>query len=86
MAIIKSKKKRIITNEKSRVRNQDVRSRVKTFVKKATDAIDAKDKAAAETAVKAAVSEIDRGIKKGTFHANSGARKKSSLQRRVNAL
>ena len=86
MANIKSKKKRVITNEKSRVRNQQVKSRVKTFVKKALAAIEAKDKSVAEPAVKAAVAEIDRAVKKGTFHPNNGARKKASLQRRANTL
>jgi small subunit ribosomal protein S20 len=86
MANIKSQKKRIVTNEKRRQRNQSVQSRMKTYMKKAEEALASKDKAAAEAAVLAAVSEIDRAARKGTIHVNSASRKKSSLQRRIAAL
>jgi len=86
MANIKSQKKRVLTNEKSRQRNQAVKSRLKTIMKQADAALSGSDKAAADAAVKTAVSEIDRAKKKGIIHANSAARKKSSLERRSNAM
>lgn len=86
MPNIKSQKKRVLTNEKSRLRNQDIKSRLKTYMKQADEALSGSDKAAAESAVSAAVSEIDRAKRKGTIHANSAARKKSSLARRINAF
>lgn len=86
MPNIKSQKKRVLTNEKSRLRNQDIKSRLKTYMKQAEDALNGSDKAAAESAVSTAVSEIDRAKRKGTIHANSAARKKSSLTRRINAF
>lgn len=85
MANIKSQKKRIITNEKRRRRNVTVRSRVKTFLKQAEEAIAAKDAGRIREAVREAVRELDKAASKGILHANSVARKKSSLQRRVNA-
>ncbi len=85
MANIKSQKKRILTNEKRRVRNVAVRTRVKTYVKQAEDAIKEKDVEKIAAATKKAVIEIDRAAKNGVFHANSAARKKGSLQRQANA-
>ena len=86
MANIKSQKKRILTNEKRRQRNVDVRSRVKTMVGKARAALDAKDPEAVKTAVPAAVSAIDRAAAKGVYHKNTAARKKAKLQSRAASL
>ena len=85
MANIKSQKKRNLTNEKRRVRNVAVRTRVKTYVKQAEAAFEEKDAEKISVATKRALSEIDRAAKKGVFHANSAARKEGSLQRQANA-
>ena len=71
MANIKSAKKRILVAEKRAEKNKSVRSRVKTAVKKVDAAIAANDKAAAEAALKAAVSELDKATKKGIYHKNT---------------
>ena len=86
MANIKSQKKRILTNEKSRQRNMAVRSRMRTMIKHALTAIEAKDAEQVKTAVPAALSAIDRAASKGVIHANNAARKKSSIQHRAAAL
>ena len=75
LANIKSAKKRILVAEKRAEKNKSVRSRVKTAVKKVDAAIAANDKAAAEAALKAAVSELDKATKKGIYHKNTTARK-----------
>ena len=85
MANIKSQKKRNKTNEKARLRNIDVRARVRTFMKKADSAIEAKDAAKIDEAVKAAITEIDVALRKGIYHKNNAARKKSRLQLRATA-
>ena len=85
MANTKTAKKRIITNERNRQRNIAVRSRMKTHIKEAETALAGKDKPKTEEAVKAACSEIDRAVKKGVIHARTGARKKSSLERKASA-
>ena len=41
MANIKSQKKRILTNEKRRVRNQSVKSELKTLVRRTREAVEA---------------------------------------------
>jgi len=86
MANIKSQKKRNLTNERRRQRNVAVRSRMKTQVKLALEAIDAKDAETARTALPAALSQIDRAASKGVIHPNNAARKKSILQRRARTL
>lgn len=86
MANIKSQKKRNLTNEKSRQRNMAVRSRMKTMIKGALTAIDTKDAEQIKVAVPAALSAIDRAASKGVIHANSAARKKSSIQHRLVAV
>lgn len=86
MANIRSAKKRNITNEKSRQRNVAVKSRMKTLVKQAAEAITSKDAAKIKETLPAALAEIDRAASKGVIHRNSAARKKSTLQRTAGAL
>ena len=54
MANIKSQKKRIITNEKARLRNRAVRSELKTATRAVHDAVEAKNGAEAYAAALAA--------------------------------
>ena len=86
MANIKSAKKRILVNETKAARNKAIRSKVKTSIKKVDAAIAANDKAAAEAALKAAVSELDKATKKGIYHKNTTARKVSRMTIAVNKL
>lgn len=79
MANIKSQIKRNRQNEKARQRNKAVRSEVKTRVKHAEA-----DPTNPEAA-RAAMSTIDRARSKGVLHPNAAARKKSRLQKRLNA-
>lgn len=83
MAIIKSQKKRVLTNEKQRQRNVAVRARVKTFLKNAQTAIEQSDPKQIDEALKAAIKEIDIAERKGVYHKNNAARKKSRLHRRA---
>ena len=83
MANIKSSKKAIRTTERNRQRNIAVKSRMKTYVKHAMEAIEAKDADRVKATLTDALSEIDRAASKGVIHPNSAARKKSTLQRRA---
>ena len=86
MANIKSAKKRILVAETRAARNKAIRSKVKTYVKKVEAAIIAGDKAAAQAALVAAISEIDKATTKGVFHKNTASRKVSRLSKAVNAM
>lgn len=86
MANIKSQIKRIKTNEKARLRNQAVRSAVRTEVRKTRAAVDAGDKAAAEAQLRITSRILDKAVSKGVFHRNNAANKKSALAKAVNSI
>ena len=86
MANIKSAKKRILVNQTKYERNKSVKSAVKTAVKKVEAAVAAKDKAAAQAALLAATSEIDKATSKGVYHKNTASRKVSRLAKAVSAM
>jgi small subunit ribosomal protein S20 len=86
VANIKSQIKRIKTNEKARLRNQAVKSEVKTAVRQARAAAASGDFAAAEAACRVASRKLDKAVSKGVLHKNNAANKKSALAAQVNAL
>ena len=86
MANIKSAKKRILVIETKTMRNKAIKSKVKTMIKKVDAAIVANDKAAAEAALKVAISEISKAASKGVYHKNTAARKISRLTIAVNKM
>ncbi len=86
MANIKSSVKRIEIAERNRLRNKAYRSAVKTFTKKYLAAASGYASSPSEEAKKAAqelmseaYSKIDKAVKRGVYHRNTGAHKKSSL-------
>ena len=86
MANIKSKIKRIGTNEKARQRNVAVKSELKTHVRKVREAIAAGDKPAAQTALQTATTKLDKAVSKGIIHENQAANRKSALAKKVSSL
>lgn len=85
MANTKSAKKAIKTQERRRVRNQMVKTRVRGTFKKANQAVAANDSEQAAADVKVAISQIDKAVSKGIIHKNTAARKKSRLMKKLNA-
>ena len=83
MATHKSAKKRIRTNERKRVVNQQGTTRIKSSVKKV---MTTNNKEEAEKLYKEAVSILDKGTTKGLIKKNTASRKKSSLTRHLNSL
>jgi small subunit ribosomal protein S20 len=86
VANIASAKKRARQSEKRRARNVAQRSMIRTFIKKVVKAVEAKDKAAAQTAYAEMVPVVDRYATKGQIHKNKAARHKSRLAARIQAL
>ena len=85
MANIKSQKKRILTNEKARLRNKSVKSSLKTAVRKFHEAVAAGSsdaKALAADATRA----LDKAASKGVIHANQAANRKSSISKQASSL
>ena len=83
MPNIKQQKKRVITNEGRRERNAAIKSRMRTYMKKVDEALESGNADAVKLAAGKAISEIDRACSAGVIHANSAARKKSSISRRT---
>ena len=86
MANIKSQKKRIITNEKSRMRNRAVKSELKTATRRVKDAVAAGDGATAYAAALAACRLMDKAVSKGVIHKNQAANRKSGIMRIANTI
>ena len=81
MANTKSALKRMRQNERRRLRNRAVRSKVRTAVKVAR----ATEGQAASAAILEAIRALDKAAAKGVLHRNTAARKKSALARRLAA-
>ena len=86
VANIPSQIKRNRQNEKRRARNKSVRSRLRTTLKKFDAAIEAGDRAEAESAYRDATRELDRAATRGVIHRNNAGNKKSRLARRLNGI
>ncbi len=86
MPNIKSAIKRARQNEKRRVRNKALKTRVKTEVKRVLAAIDeGREEQEVRALLHNALRMIDKVGTKGVFHKRTVARKKSRLTRHVNA-
>ncbi|MDD3173134.1 MAG: 30S ribosomal protein S20 [Herbinix sp.] len=86
MANIKSAKKRILVNETKAIRNKQIKSKVKTVIKKVDAAVATGDKDLAKTNLVVAVSEINKACSKGIYHKNTAARKVSRLTKAINNI
>ena len=86
MANIQSAKKRARQAEVARMRNASQRSMLRSQIRKVLKAIEAKDKAGAETAYQAAQPVLDRFASRGLIHKNKAARHKSRLAAHIKAL
>ena len=86
MANTKSAKKMVRKIATRTEVNKARRSRMRTYVRKVEEAIEAGDKSAAAEALKAAQPEIMRAAGKGVIHKNTSSRKVSRLSARVKAM
>ena len=84
MAHTHSAIKRIRQAERRRIRNQMVKSRVKTLIKRARQLIESGDLEEARLSVGDAISALDRAAERGVLHRNNAARRKSRLMKRYN--
>ncbi len=90
MANIKSSIKRIQISERNRLRNKSYKSAIKTLMKKYFDAAQTYTSAPSpeqmtvvQERMSIAVSKIDKAVKRGVLHRNTGARKKARLARAI---
>ena len=86
MANIKSQKKRIITNEKRRMRNRAVKSELKTAVRHVKDAVAEGNGKDAYAFACEACRLMDKAASKGVIHKNQAANRKSGIMRLANTV
>ncbi|MEE3718084.1 30S ribosomal protein S20 [Tumidithrix elongata RA019] len=93
MANIKSAIKRIQISERNRLHNKAYKSAVKTLMKKYFDAVETYQASPSPEALEdvnlkmsLAYSKIDKAVKRGVLHGNTGARRKSRIANAIKAI
>jgi small subunit ribosomal protein S20 len=81
MANIASQKKRIARTERERLENRRLASAVKTQFRGFEDAVKSGDVEAVEAEHRKLLSRIDKAVRKGALHCNTGARKRARAAR-----
>jgi small subunit ribosomal protein S20 len=77
MANNHSQEKRILRARRERFENRRYTSAIKTYFRRLETAVGAGDDAAADTEHRQLVSLIDKAVKRGALHRNTGGRKKA---------
>lgn len=86
MANIESAKKRARQAIVRTARNTARKSRIRTIVRKAEEAIKSGDRMVAVEAVRIAQKELMHGVSKGVMHLKTASRKVSRMAARTNAI
>ena len=81
MANIHSQEKRILRTERERNENRRYTSAVKTYFRRLEAAVAADDAELADAEHRRLVQLIDKAVKRGALHHNTGARKKTRAAR-----
>jgi small subunit ribosomal protein S20 len=81
MANIASQIKRNNRSLRERQENRQYTSQIKTYFRRLQDAVTAGDDARADEDHRRLVKLVDKAVKRGALHRNSGARKKSRAAR-----
>ena len=78
--------KRARQTDTKTTRNRANKSRLRSALRSLREAIAKNDKEAAQTAYRATVSAVDKGVQKGVLHKNTASRYKARLNARVKAV
>ena len=81
MANIHSQKKRIARAERERLENRQYTTKIKTYFRRLEQAVAGGEDDVAESEHRVLVQTIDKAVKRGAIHRNTGARKKSRAAR-----
>lgn len=81
MANIHSQKLRILRTERERLENKHYTSTIKTYFRRLEAAAESGEAEKAESELRLLVSVIDKAVKRGALHRNTGARKKARASR-----
>jgi len=86
VANIKSQIKRNKTNEKARLRNQSIKSALRTTIRTFRETVASGDKDKAAELLVTTSRALDKAASKGIIHKNQAANKKSAMALAVNKL
>jgi small subunit ribosomal protein S20 len=81
MANIHSQKKRILRAERERLENRRYTSTIKTYFRRLEATVAEGDDAKSDAEHRELVQTIDKAVKRGALHRNTGDRKKSRAAR-----
>ena len=81
MANIHSQKKRILRAERERLENRNYTSAIRTYVRRLEAAVRSGQDTVADAEHVRVQRTIDKAVKRGALHRNTGARKKSRAAR-----
>ena len=81
MANIASQEKRILRAARERAENRRYTSAIKTYFRRLQTAVEGGDAAAVAEEHRRLVQLIDKAVKRGALHRNTGARKKARAAR-----
>ena len=81
MANIHSQKKRIQRAQRERLENRRYTSKIKTYFRRLEHAVAGGDEGVIDSEHRVLVQAIDKAVKRGAIHRNTGARKKSRAVR-----
>ncbi|HMD55935.1 MAG TPA: 30S ribosomal protein S20 [Solirubrobacteraceae bacterium] len=81
MANIHSQKKRILRSERERLENRRYTSTIRTHFRRLQELASDEQPAEADSTHRELVSTIDKAVKSGALHRNTGNRKKSRAAR-----
>ena len=81
MANIHSQKKRILRSERERLENKRYTSAIKTYFRRLEAALAAGDADTVAAEHRTLIRTIDKAVKAGALHRNTGARKKARADR-----
>lgn len=86
MPNIKSAKKRVKTNAKKEIRNNDITSSMRTAIKKVEKEAKHGSKESVAEKLNVATKKIDKACSSGLIHKNKAAREKSRLTKLKNNM
>jgi len=81
MANIHSQEKRILRTERERSENRRYTSAIKTYFRRLEAAVAGGDAEQADAEHRRVVQLVDKAVKRGALHRNTGSRKKSRAAR-----
>ena len=86
MAQHKSAKKRILQNDKKRIRNRHIRTTLRSALKRFEQTLEKQNAEELKALLDKTISIVDTAASKGVIHKNKAARHVSQIRRKINSL